>query len=210
MTEAKKKSSGASIARLVLTLFAITFVVALLLGAVNLLTEDRIAALAAETKQESMIEVMGDDVSNPAYTYEEYTISDLSAQGELSGNDAGVSEAYIVTDSSGNTVGYCLVTGANGFNGNISVMVGVGTDGATTGIVILDQDETAGMGAKCVEPEFRDQFIGTVAGFQCVTQSQKQDGDGNIQAITGSTITSKAVTRAVNYALTFVENGGIS
>lgn len=209
MTETKKKSNGAYIAKLTLTLFGITFVVALLLGLANAVTADRIAARAAQTKQDSMVQVMGDDAANPAYTYESVSY-DASVDGAVpTGADGGVVDVYAAKDSSGTVIGYCVESQANGFAGTVDIMVGVKPDGSCIGVIILKQSETAGMGANCTKDDFRSQFAGVIYGFQCKTKADKKDGDGNIQAMTGSTITSKAVTRGVNYALALVTNGGV-
>lgn len=83
------------------------------------------------------------------------------------------------------------------------MMVGVGSDGSVLGISIIKQAETAGLGAVCADKtsageEFRGQFAGN-SGSVSVTK----DG-GSIDAITGATITSRAVCSGVNAALACV------
>lgn len=79
------------------------------------------------------------------------------------------------------------------------MMVGVGTDGTVTGVAIVNQSETASLGANCTREDFRQQFIGATGGL-----AVSKDG-GTIDALTGATVTSRAVTEGVNTALEFVQ-----
>jgi electron transport complex protein RnfG len=96
----------------------------------------------------------------------------------------------------GEIMGYCIELRSNGFGGDITLMVGVGTDGCVTGVQILDHSETAGMGAKADDETFLGQYIGRSEGI-----TVKTGGDTDIDAITAATITSKAVTAGVNNAI---------
>ena len=82
--------------------------------------------------------------------------------------------------------------------GDISVMTGVDKDGKVTGVNILSHSETAGLGANAVKESFRDQFVGLVKG---ITVSKDKPGENSIDALTGATVTSRAVTKAVNAAI---------
>lgn len=127
---------------------------------------------------------------------------------------------YEGRDGSGNLVGYIFPGEAKGYSSTISVVVGVDPEGTITGIEILDQKETPGLGTQAVEvpatrnfwqallgrgqegpagrPPFQEQFAGkTVSGLQVVTG---KTGTG-IEALTGATITSRAVTDAVKDSL---------
>ena len=77
-------------------------------------------------------------------------------------------------------------------------MTGVDAEGKVTGVNILSHAETAGLGAKAAEQSFRDRFVGLVSG---ITVSKDKAGDNSVDAITGATITSRAVTDAVNAAI---------
>ena len=77
-------------------------------------------------------------------------------------------------------------------------MTGVDSEGKVTGINILSHSETAGLGAKATEQSFRDMFIGLVEG---ITVSKDKAGENSIDALTGATITSRAVVNAVNAAI---------
>lgn len=164
------------ILRLTLVLFLITAVVAGLLGLVNELTADRIAENTAKKAQEAMRQVL------PA---EEYTAL------EVVGDD--VSEVYECDE------GFVIRLSVNGFGGEIDMMVGVNRDFAVTGIAIVSHGETASLGANCTREDWQAQFVGVSE-----TQSVSKDG-GKIDALTGATITSRAVTEGVNRALAYAK-----
>lgn len=164
--------NGKYILRLTLTLLLITAVTAGLLALVNSVTEDKIAELTAQKAQSAMREVL------PA---ENYT--------ELDAEYDGVEAVYLAEG------GGCVVRlTVNGFGGAIDMMVGV-KDGAVTGISIISQAETASLGANCTREDYRAQYVG-----QSENASVSKDG-GEIEALTGATVTSRAVTDGVNLAL---------
>ncbi len=169
--------------RLGLSLFIITAVAALVLALVNAVTADTIAEHAAAQRQAAMVSVApGADVFSELYS-EDNTID-------------GITGAYNGTSF----VGYCVEVSPNGFGGPISLMVGVDAGGSVTGVVILDHSETAGLGARADSPDFLNQYIDKSGTITVNT------GDNAIDALTGATITSKAVTSGVNTALTAVLN----
>ena len=169
--------------RLGLSLFIITAVAALVLALVNAVTANTIAEHAAAQRQAAMVSVApGADVFSELYS-EDNTID-------------GITGAYNGTSF----VGYCVEVSPNGFGGPISLMVGVDAGGSVTGVVILDHSETAGLGARADSPDFLNQYIDKSGTITVNT------GDNAIDALTGATITSKAVTSGVNTALTAVLN----
>ena len=91
--------------------------------------------------------------------------------------------------------GYVVEVTPSGFGGTIDMVVGVGTDGTVTGVSIISMSETSGLGANASKESFRSQFVGK-SGVLAVSK----DG-GEIDALTGATITSRAVTSGVNTAL---------
>ena len=100
---------------------------------------------------------------------------------------------YLIKNGTGGIIGYGYDAKGKGYGGDILLLVGVENDTTTIrGISIIDQKETAGLGALMVEPEFTDQFKGEDIG----TLALKKDG-GNIDAITGATISSSAVIDAI-------------
>lgn len=181
--ETKRKDADfgwKQIAKLGLSLLIITAAAALVLSVVNELTADTIAMRREAARQEAMACVMpGADVFSDLYS-QDTTIERITG-------------AYQGTKF----VGYCVEVLPRGFGGAIELMVGVNPYGKVTGVTILDHSETPGLGAKAEDPGFLDQYVG---------KSGKIVVGGNINAITGATITSKAVTEGVNTALTAVIN----
>lgn len=165
------------ILRLTLTLLLITAVVAGLLAFVNELTAGRIDELTRQKAEQAMREVL------PA---QDYTPLDAALP-------QGVTEAYRAGD-----VGYVVRVAPNGFGGAIDLMVGVKADGTVNGVAVIAHSETASLGANCTREEFRAQYVGGAGLF-----AVGQDG-GTIEALTGATVTSRAVTDGVNAALDFV------
>ncbi|MBQ6267640.1 MAG: RnfABCDGE type electron transport complex subunit G [Clostridia bacterium] len=164
-------------------LFLVCLIAAFLLGATNQVTAPRIEQIQYdnEVAARKVVFAAADSFGDPA---------ESSAE--------GVKTVVPALDADGKVIG-CVVTAVTkGYGGDITVMTGVDADGAVTGVSILDMSETAGLGANAKKQSFRDQFIGKIAG---VTVSKDQPGENAIDALTGATITSRAVTRAVNASI---------
>lgn len=168
------------ILRLTLTLLLITAVVAALLGLVDHLTADKIAALRDEKARASMTEVL------PAENY-----SPLPVQTE------GIVAAYAA-----DTLGYVLRVEVNGFGGAMDMMVGVYADGTVSGVSVISHTETASLGANCSRADWRSQFVG------CSGEVLVDKDGGTIDSLTGATVTSRAVAQGVQMALDFVKEVG--
>ena len=114
-------------------------------------------------------------------------------------------DVYAALDAGGEQIGYVVnVTTKEGFGGEITVSLGLDMDGGITGMEFLTINETAGLGMRATEEAFRSQYVGEPAGeFELVKDTA---GEGQIQAISGATITSTAVTNAVNAALYLVDS----
>ena len=101
-------------------------------------------------------------------------------------------------------VGYAIESSAVGFGGNISLMVGITPDGVVYNTSVLSHSETPGLGAKCTtDTKFMNQWRGFDPSVKQL--SVKKDG-GDVDAITASTITSRAYTEAVKQAVDFVKS----
>lgn len=99
-------------------------------------------------------------------------------------------------------VGYVMITSAKGYGGDISVMTGILFDGKINKIAILSHSETPGLGANADTEDFTSRFKQSIAnGSMLEVVKDGNAADGQIDAITGATITSKAVTAAVNDAI---------
>ena len=184
-----------------LILTAITVVAGLLLGVVYGVTKDPIAKAQEKAKQEAFRSVLSD-----AETFESDTEFDADAASALLKENGytsdDISELAEGKDASGETVGYVVnVTSHEGYGGDIDISVGIREDGTVTGIEMLSISETAGLGMKAKEAEFKDKnvkkFTYTKTG---------ESGDDMIDAISGATITTNAVTNAVDSALVYFQN----
>ena len=157
-------------------LLAICLVCSGLLAGVYALTAEPIAAAAAAKNEAAIKEVLPET----AVTIEEERTVDFE----------GASYAYnLAYDEQGNTVGCAINVAPVGFGGPIMIKVGFDANGVIFNTKVLSQAETPGLGAKCVEPAFSEQF----KGFDPAQKNLavKKDG-GDVDAITASTITSRA------------------
>ncbi len=183
----KQENMVAYVLRLAGTLLIIAAVVALCLAAVNGVTAPIIDQLNAEKTQKAIEAVL------PGGFDEE-----LSAYTDATGL---VSKVYKGEN------GYALEVKPSGFDNTITMMVGVDFDGNVLGISVVSHTETAGLGAVAAATTsageaFRGQFVAQ-SGSVAVTK----DG-GQVEAITGATITSRAICAGVNAALDCVANMG--
>ena len=116
-----------------------------------------------------------------------------------------ISEVVAGQDASGETVGYVItVTSHEGYGGDIQISVGIETDGTVKGIEMLSISETAGLGMKATEADFKDQFKDKKVEKFSYTKSG-EEGDDKIDALSGATITTNAVTNAVDSALVYFQ-----
>lgn len=179
-------------------LLAISAVAACLLALTNYVTAGTIEQMSIDANNAARQEVLSE-----ATDFEQIPAEELAKIGtEIGlGNPEELVEAYIGTNG-GNVVGYTVKTlPSNGYAGPIEMLTGISTEGVVQGITILKQNETPGLGAKATEPEFKDQFKEKSALEEItVIKTTPETGSNSIQAITGATITSKAVTHGVNIA----------
>ena len=180
-------------------LCAITLVVALALGAVNAVTAGPIAEQNAQKIKDSLGNVMPGAESEQIDVPEGTTVTTETKNA----TSVTILSAYKMTKD-GADAGYCVEVGPTGFGGAVDTMVGIDSDGKVTGIsVISASSETPGLGARSTEPEFQAQFAGQVGTEVAVAK----DG-GSIDALTGATITSRAVCAGINAALQCAESMG--
>ena len=165
-------------------LFAICIVCSSLLAGVYALTKAPIDAAAASKNEAAIKEVLPE----AAVTIEEERTVDFE----------GASYAYnLAYDEAGNTVGCAINVAPIGFGGPISIKVGFDASGVIWNTKVLSQAETPGLGAKCVEASFSEQFKGFDPAQKKL--AVKKDG-GDVDAITASTITSRAYADGVALA----------
>jgi len=161
---------------MVLCLGVITLVCGSLLAGAYVLTEEPIAACAATKKQAAIASVL----------------PQFSSMKETAGGD------FVAFGKDSLAVGYVVNTSSIGFGGPIDLMVGFRPDGSIYGVSVLGHSETPGLGAKCTENFFISQFKGFNPAVKRL--SVKKDG-GDVDAITASTITSRAFCAALDSAV---------
>ena len=157
-------------------LFAICIVCSSLLAGVYALTKAPIDAAAKAKNEAAILEVLPETA---AVIEEERTV-----------DFEGASYAYnLAYDETGNVVGCAVNVAPVGFGGPIAIKVGFDINGVIWNTKVLSQAETPGLGAKCVEPSFSSQFKGFDPAQKKL--AVRKDG-GDVDAITASTITSRA------------------
>lgn len=162
-------------------IIAIVAVALILFGSVK-----GLSGIAAANEDKEMNEMMATILpGNTTFTWEEYD-----------GEDTAIKAVY-----KGET-GFVIQTSAYGYAGDIVMLVGVSNEGTVTGLVVRDLSETYGLGANALtDTAYLSQYLETAGDAEI---------GNNIDAITGATVTSKAVTRAVNSAVAYVTGADTS
>ncbi|WP_418725024.1 FMN-binding protein [Dysosmobacter sp.] len=186
------------IIKLTVTLLLCCLVVAAALGGVNAITKDKIAAINWENTVTAMKAVVADPDSTEFSDALENTEAMTAAAASAGGTLDSVYEVLV----GGENAGYAIKVVASGSQGSIEMMVGVDGEGAVTGVSIVDNAETAGIGSKVMNNEplssgtgVLDQFIGKSAADGALAVGT------NVDAISGATVSTKGVTTGVNAAL---------
>ena len=187
-----------------LILTAFTLVLGMLLGIVYEVTKEPIAAANLAAAQEAYKEVFEDADSFEAL--DGFDAEAATAVATENGYSDSIDDIQEALDASGSVIGYVItVTAKDGSQGSITFSVGIKNDGTVNGYSITDISETPGLGMKAQEEEFYSQFENKkVDAFTVV--KQKPASDDQIEAITGSTITSKAMANGCNAALYYFQN----
>ena len=193
------KISGKFILKVAGTLTVISLVVAALLGLVDSVTRDKIAAIEAENTRIAMSAVAPEG----SEFGDKMEITDALAAA-ASAQGGKLVELYPMTNG-GADAGYVMKISASGSQGSIVMMVGVDADKAITGISVVSHSETSGIGTKVVgnEPNAAgepvlDQFIGMSGSGSLVVGK-------NVIAVSGATVSTKGITMGANAALAAVE-----
>ena len=117
-----------------------------------------------------------------------------------------IEEALEAYNATNDLIGYVMnVVTANGYGGEIKISLGIRSDGTVTGVEILSINETAGLGMKAKEKNFKDQFKDKNVEQFAYTKTGAT-AENEIDALSGTTITTKAVTGAVNAGICFAKN----
>ena len=175
----------AYIGRIPGTLLAICAVVALLLGIVNYITKPIIDEAQAAKNAAAMAQVLQAD---------EY----VPLEGELPEHVTALYSAV----SGGETIGWAVQTTANGSQGPITTVTGVGADGTVTGVSVIKHSETPNIGTKVVaDQNVLDRFVGLTHENGEVTINT---GSNSVDGVSGATYSSRGVAAGVNAALSAV------
>ncbi len=177
--------------KMALKLFLITLVAGGLLGATYAVTAEPIAQqqqLEAETARKAVL--------SQASTFE--AIEDMSKI-SADPNFSMVTAVYAGKDDSGNVVGHVVEIITKGYSAGLNMSVGIAADGTVSGMKMGTHAETAGLGAKATEPWFEEQYVGKNAPL-VVVKNVASAGETEILSIAGATITTDAITDAVNVA----------
>lgn len=164
-------------------LFAISLCMALLLGVTNEATKNTIALRQLEAKNEAMSQV----IEAKSYNLLKEMPGEYELYAAFNGNDL---------------VGYAVSLSENGYGGEIKMMVGFSVaDHTVSGVSITDMSETPGLGDNAKKPEFTDGFKHLNSDEIALTNA-----GGKVQALSGATVTSKAVTAGVKRAFEIVSD----
>lgn len=207
-TETKAEKKAFTFPKAAVILCVITVIAGFALSYVYSITKDAIAEQQLKKNIASYQEVLPDATN---FTYDEaisQKVTDLG--GETYGTDFGksvINDVIVGTDDAGNVVGYVIsVTSNDAYDGSLTLSAGISADGTLNGISFTELNETAGMGMRAEEPEFKDQFAGKNVEKFTLNKSGNSSSDDEIDTISGASTTSGAVVNAVNAALDFYRN----
>lgn len=179
------KANKNDIIKPVVVLLAICIVIPLALSLTNKVTVNRIAALEKENEEKAMALLIE---------------ADQFELNTFEGKD-GSFDFHIAKSADGEAVGYIFITSAKGYGGEVSVMTAVGVDGKIKEISILDaSNETPGLGQNVTKDKFYSQFEG-MGPETTVVKSGAESKNNEVNAVTGASISSRAVNSAVNKAM---------
>ena len=168
----------------VCVLLAICVIIPLALSLTNKVTADKIAELEEKNSRETMANLIEAD---------EFTENELE--------DGGESFTYYIAVKDGETVGFIFKTAEKGYGGDVSVMTAVNPDGTVKSVAILDvSNETPGLGQNAAKESFYSQYANKKSGISLL-KNGADTAKNEVNAVTGATITSTAVNKAVNTAL---------
>lgn len=191
-----------SMIRNALVLFAITLVAGVLLGLVYQVTKDPIAyqdKLAQDRANRSVFE--------QAEGFEDVELNAGAANAAVSDlTGVVIEDIKEAKDASGAGLGYVIRVSSKGYGDFITYTIGITNDGKVNGISIISIAETPGLGMnaeKVIVPQFKDK---EAQQFTVVKNGQVTSPSSQIEAISGATITSRAITNGANAAITYFEN----
>lgn len=182
--------------KLTIVLLLICAVSSGLLGLTNQMTNPQILARRAQTEAEAKQVVMpdADDITEKL---DDATYNAVLNEMLLTSDT--LNEVYFAKKD-GEIIGYVFKCKVSGFGGALQIMVGINIDGTISGAKVTSHSETVGLGAKSTDDTWISQYSGLSTSSDITVVKTENKADNQITAITGATITSRAVTSAVNYA----------
>lgn len=187
------------ILKLTVTLFATCLVVAFCLGLVNGVTLPNITA-SNLAKTNAALAAVYPEIDEANFASNEIEVSDDMAAA-ASAYSATVTNVYAITDG-GAEAGYAVQLDVSGSQSTISMVVGLDTEGTVTGVSVIKSGETSGIGDKVTGNKPLPSGVGVLDQFQGKTAAdQPLKVGGNVDAISGATVSSKGITNGVNGAL---------
>ena len=205
------KKTRKSIFKDAMVLAIITIVAGLALGIVYKITEPVIEQRALDQKKEA---------SQGVFTNAKTFVADeeLNSKAKTAGEDLfepkgidniTINEVLIAQDSNGNALGHVMsISTEEGFSGTITISLGYSLDGTIQGLEFLVINETVGYGQNATKPEFTDQFFGKQV-TELVSTKSGASLENEIDALTGATITTNAVTDVINAGLLFLNEDAL-
>ena len=191
----------------VIALTLITLIAGVALSGVYTMTKDTIEEQKRQANLASYLLVLPDAATFETSDELDTAVAELG--GEVYGSKFGrafINEAVIAKDAAGEICGYVVsVTTSDGYEGNITLSIGIKSDGTLNKIEFTEIGETPGMGMRAADPAFKDQFNGRLV-TQFVHNKGGASGSDTIDAISGASTTSGAVVNAVNAGLDFFQN----
>lgn len=195
-------------------LFVITLIAGVLLGAVYTITKKPIEDQTEKAKQEAYAavyegaEFVSDDQLNKKLEQfnQDLAAGKVSSENMGSLSDVAISEV-LRARINGQDAGFVVTCSGKGYGGAVTMALGIDADGAIQGIQITDcSNETPGLGQNSTNKDWNGQYIGTSSNqdLNVVKDGSGSADTGTINAISGATITSSAVTRAIDGTFQFI------
>ena len=194
--------------RPVVVLTVIALISGLALSGVYSMTKDTIEAQQRAAQAASYLVVCPDADHFDTDEAIDKAIADLGGQTYGTGfGRVKINEGFAAIDANGENVGYAIsVTTSDGFDGDITLAVGINADGAVNGISFTELNETPGMGMRVDEDAFKGQFAGRSVAKFTLNKAGGSTAEDEIDSVSGASTTSGAVVNAVNAALDFYKN----
>ncbi len=182
-------------------LFAITLIAGVLLGGVYQVTKEPIARQEALKLEQACREVFADAASFEAGSFDAQEAERVLSENGFAAQE--IEDCQTALDGGGTAIGYVLTVNTHeGYGGDIRFTMGIRADGSLNGISLLEISETPGLGMRAGEV-LVPQFAGRSAQAFTYVKGGGAAAENEIDAISGATITTNAVTNGVNAGLCY-------